>query len=290
MHCARPIKSIAALDRPLAVVLGTNEVASAVAVYLDRAGHAVVLAHDPLPPVLRRGMAFHDALYGDRARLDGIEAQRIDYVAEIYSVLAEKDLVAITDLGLTDLLVLSGIEVVVDARLQKHAVTPDFRGLARITVGLGPGFIVHENCDLAIETPPLLSGAPLGTGATQAMGGSAAIGDGGGERFACAAIAGRWRTAVDIGTRVFKGFIVGHVGGVAVPAPIDGILCGITRDGLEVPAGTPLIEIDPRGRACQWTGMEDGPRAIARATAKAIQNFSAERRALARASPSQLTH
>ena len=287
---ARTLNKISALNRPLAVVLGTNAVASAVAVYLDRSGHAVVLAHDPLPPVLRRGMAFHDALYGDRACLEGIEALRIDYVADIYSVLAEKNRVAVTNLGLTDLLVLGSVDVIVDARLQKHGVTPDFRGLARITVGLGPGFTVNENCDLAIETHPLHTGEILRVGATQTATGSAELGGIGSERFACASVAGRWRTAVDIGTRVFKGFVIGHVGGVAVPAPIDGILRGIARDGIEVPAGTTLVEMDPRGRACKWTGLEDGPRAIAEATTKAIQGFIAERRALLRVSPSLLAH
>ncbi len=139
MRHARTLNRIAALDRPLAVVLGTNEVASAIAVFLHRSGHAVVLAHDPLPPVLCRGMAFHDALYGDRASLEGIEALRIDYVADLYSVLAEKDRVAITNFGLTDLLVLGGIDLILDARLQKRAVTPDFRGLARLTIGAGAG-------------------------------------------------------------------------------------------------------------------------------------------------------
>ncbi len=291
MRRARTFNTISALDRPLAVVLGTDEVASAVAVFLCRDGHAVVLAHDPLPPVLRRGMAFHDALYGDRASLGGIEALRIDYVADIYSVLAERDRVAIANFGLTDLLVLGGIDVIVDARLQKRAVTPDFRGLARITIGLGPGFTVHENCDLAIETHPLHSGVILREGATQAPDGSAPeLGGIGRERFACAGVAGRWRTAVDIGTRVFKGFVIGHVGGAPVPAPIDEILRGIARDGLEVPAGATLVEMDPRGRACQWTGMEEGPRLIAEATVKAMRSFTAERRALARVSPSLLTH
>jgi hypothetical protein len=49
-------------SRPLAVVMGTNEIASAVAVSLIRAGIPTVLSHDPYPPVIRRGMSFHDAL------------------------------------------------------------------------------------------------------------------------------------------------------------------------------------------------------------------------------------
>lgn len=290
MHPVRAFNRISALDRPLAAVLGTNEVASAVAVYLHRCGHGVVLAHDPLLPVLRRGMAFHDALYGDHASLGGIDALRIDYVADIYSILAEKDRVAIANLGLTDLLVLGGIDVIVDARLQKRAVTPNFRGLARIAIGLGPGFIARENCDFAIETDPLRSGAMRREGAAQAAAGSVDLDSGGGKYFACASVAGRWRTALDIGARVFKGFVIGHVGGIAVPAPIDGILRGIARDGLEIPAGATLVEVDPRGRAGRWTGMEQGPRLIAEATAKVIQRFTAEQRALARVSPSLLTH
>lgn len=55
--------------QPLAVVLGTNEIASAVAVHLKGGGFSVVLSHDPFPPVIRRAMAFHDALYGDPAVL-----------------------------------------------------------------------------------------------------------------------------------------------------------------------------------------------------------------------------
>jgi len=42
----------------LAVILGTDEIASAVAVNLYRSGYCVVLSHDPLPPVIRRKMAF----------------------------------------------------------------------------------------------------------------------------------------------------------------------------------------------------------------------------------------
>ena len=291
MQRLRTFNEISAPIRPAAVVLGTNEVASAVAVYLHRGGHAVVLVHDPLSPVLQRGMAFHDALYGDRAILDGIEAQRIDYLADVFWILAESGRVAVTNLGLTDLLVLGSIDVIVDARLQKRAVTPDFRGLARISIGLGPGFTVYENCDFAIETHPLHRGTIRREGSTHAAdGGALALGGMGGERFACAGAAGRWRTAVDIGTRVYKGFIIGHVGSVAVPAPIDGILRGIARDGLEVAPGTTLIEMDPRGRACQWTGMEEGSRQIAAATAKAVHIFTTERRALASVSPSSLAH
>ena len=54
-------------------------------------------------------------------------------------------------------------------------------------------------------------------------------------------------------------------------APRDGILRGIARDGIEVPAGIKLLEIDPRGRDAQWTGTDGRGRAIASATAAAVR-------------------
>ena len=58
----------------LAVILGTNEIASAVAVQLARQCHHVILCHDPFPLVIRRGMAFHDALFEDLSRLTASQA------------------------------------------------------------------------------------------------------------------------------------------------------------------------------------------------------------------------
>jgi len=49
------------------------------------------------------------------------------------------------------------------------------------------------------------------------------------------AVPGRWHTPLEIGTRIFKDFIVGHLGGEVVRAPFDGMLRGVVRDGTEVP-------------------------------------------------------
>lgn len=263
------------LRRRLAVVLGTNEIASAVAVLLRKTGWDAILSYDPLPPVMRRGMAFHDALFGDPAQLEGIAAQRIDFILEAFQVFARPDRVAITWLGLTELLVLGSIDILVDARMQKHAEKPDLRGLAKIAVGLGPGFFVHGNCDIAVETKPGFNGTILMSGITEpADGRSINLGDVGGERFVRADMEGRWRTSLDIGVRVYKGVVVGHHEGDPVRAPMDGVLRGLVRDGTEVPACAKLIEIDPRsGRAAKWTGIDDRPRQIAAATRRAVEIY-----------------
>ncbi|MGD5699698.1 hypothetical protein QUT65_22625, partial [Xanthomonas citri pv. citri] len=63
--------------------------------------------------------------------------------------------------------------------------------------------------------------------------------------------------------------------GIPVVAPRDGILRGIARDGSEVPAGVKLLEVDPRGRHAQWTGIDHRGRAIANATSAAVRLHAA---------------
>ncbi|WP_245276367.1 xanthine dehydrogenase [Methylocapsa aurea] len=261
-----------------AVVLGTNEIASAIAVFLRRFGRAVVLSHDPLAPVIRRGMAFYDALYDDERLVETIAAMRIDSVSELFDVAALRDRVAVTSLGLTDLLVLGQPDIIVDARMHKRSIMPRLRGLAGLTIGLGPGFTARGNCDVAIETRPDRAGLVLREGTTEPVAAlPSLLGGIGAERFVYSKAPGRWRTALDIGARIFRGVIVGHHGGAAVKAPIDGILRGLARDGIEIPAGVKLIEIDPRGRASKWTGIDERARGIAEAVVRAIMLCEAER-------------
>jgi xanthine dehydrogenase accessory factor len=258
-------------SRPPALILGTNEIASAVAVYLTAAGYPVILSHDAFPPVIRRAMAFHDALFGDRAVVEEIHGERAETTAEIAMVLAKSRYVAVTPLGLSDLAKFLQPRILVDARMQKRRVTPDYRGTAGLTVGLGPNFAAGVNCDVAIETRPVRLGTIIREGCTdQADGVSRPLGGIGGERFVYSDCEGFWRTAVDIGMRTFKGFVVGHLDGTPVHAPIDGILRGIVRDSTTVPAGVKLLEIDARGRGASWTGIDERGRSIAEAAVKAI--------------------
>ena len=260
----------ASLDR-FAVILGTNEIASAVAVLLRRGGYGVVLSHDPLPPVIRRKMAFHDALFDDAVSVAGVVAQHADTGLAIRASLGRVPGVIVTELGLLDLIVLRGLDILVDARMQKYLATPDLRRLARLTIGLGPGFCTGANCDVAIETQPDKAGLIIRHGATEPADGiSRRLGNHAGERFIRSNVSGRWKTAIEIGTRVFKDFVVGHLGPTPIRAPFDGILRGVVRDGTEVPAGVKLLEIDSRGRKADWTGIDSRSQLIASAVGEAI--------------------
>ena len=216
-------------------------------------------------------MAFHDALYDDGVAVDGIAARRADSGLEIRRSLADPSRVTVTELGLLDLIVIQAVDILIDARMQKYLPTPDLRRLGRLTIGLGPGFATGLNCDIAIETRPAQAGRIIREGRTdQPDGISQRLGDHAGERFVRADVTGRWNTAIEIGTRVFRDFVVGHLGHVPVRAPFDGILRGIVRDGTEVPIGAKLLEIDSRGRQANWTETDERGRLIANAVAEAV--------------------
>lgn len=253
------------------VILGTNEIASAVAVRLIREGFRVVLSHDPYPPVIRRGMAFHDALFDDRAEVDGVLGRRAETTMEIVQALAKRGVVAVTSLQLTDIIALRLPDLLIDARMQKHRLTPNLRSMSALSIGLGPNFTAGSNCDVAIETHPAHTGELLEVGTTRpADGVPRFLGGIGRERFIYSSRAGVWRTPLDIGARVFKDFVIGRLDGLPVPAPMDGFLRGVARDGSFVPQEVKLVEIDPRGRDSSWTGTDERGCVIAEATIKAL--------------------
>ncbi len=264
---------------PFAIILGTNEIASAIAVRLAWKGYSVVMSHDPFPPVIRRGMAFHDALFDDRVEVDGIFGFRAESALEIVDALHAPGRVAVTQLQLTDLITLRSPIIVVDARMQKHRVTPDLRRLARLAIGIGPKFTAHQNCDIAIETHPTKTGGLVETGETLLPDGVArTLGGAGKERFIYSPREGLWRTPLDIGALIFKDFVIGYLDGLPIRAPIDGYLRGIARDGAFAPADVKLVEVDPRGRNACWTGTDERGRQIAVAVVDAIAKCAAMRR------------
>jgi hypothetical protein len=216
-------------------------------------------------------MSFHDALFGDTAKVEDIEGVLAEGTLHIASVVARRDCVAVTPLQLNDIIALRSPDVIIDGRMRKYEITPDYRGLARLTIGLGPNFMVGENCDVAIETHPAKTGAVLRSGATALADGTArTLGGVGAERFVYSGSGGVWHTALEIGTRVFRGTTLGVLDGQTIVAPIDGVLRGVARDGVTAPANVKLIEIDPRGRRACWTGTDARGRAVAEAALHAV--------------------
>ncbi|MCX2728228.1 hypothetical protein OO015_12080 [Thermomicrobium sp. 4228-Ro] len=264
------------------LVLGVNDVASAVAHRLWCAEVAVVLASEPAPSVTRRGMAFADAVFDGEAELEGVLARRVADPAGAEALLRTREAIPlIVGWELPILLAHLLPNVLVDARMRKRAQPERLRGLAPLTIGLGPGFVAGEQVDVAIETSWEELGRVRWEGANLPLAGEPRAIEGlRRERYVYAPFSGLWRTERAIGELVEAGEPVAWIEGAAgeqctIAAPVSGVLRGLIRDGVPVAAGTKVLEVDPRGASGQWRGIGERPRRIADGVLAAVQQWRA---------------
>jgi xanthine dehydrogenase accessory factor len=257
-------------------------VGSAVAVVLHRAGYGVAIHEIAAPFAPRRGMAFADAVFDGSCELDGVTARRVDDVDALADAVRGAGAgaeIAVTTGDLGAVLRALAPAVLVDARMRKRARPESQLDLAPLTIGLGPNIVAGETTHLAIETQ---WGDDLGTvlqaGATRALGGEPRSFEGHGrDRFVYAPVAGVLRTSARIAQRVITGEVVATIGEQELRAPLDGILRGLTHDGVPVEQGTKVVEVDPRGDVSKVVGLGPRPLRIGEGVLAAIEQESATR-------------
>ena len=260
-------------SQPRILVLGLNDVASAVAHRLFSEGYATVLQAPGPPKTHRRRMAFADAYWDGRSDLQGVTCHRTS-VSDLDRTLTSGGVLPLLGEAVDPLLSDGRWDVVIDAQMAKRSSPMDRRAAARMVVGLGPGFEAGANCHVAIETQ---WGNDLGkiihSGSTNVLAGEPRIIDGvGRERMIYAPVAGRVKALRVIGEQVVAGDVLIRIDGLDLPAPRSGTLRGILRDGLEVSVGDKLAEVDPRSPAdADVTGLGQRPRTIAEGVLSAIE-------------------
>jgi len=246
-----------------ALIRGAGDIGSAVAHRLFTEGYGVVLHDGPQPTATRRKMAFADAAFDGVASLNAVEARRASDLAEIQDLLARR-VVAVYLGAFAPLVAALDPDVLVDARMRKRTVPESQRGLARVTIGLGPNFHAGVTCDVAVETSWDGLGTVIHDGPTRRLAGEPReLGGHARARYVYAPDGGVFRTHAQIGDAVTAGQPVATIDGIAVAAPLSGVLRGLTRDGVPVAPGTKVIEVDPRGRAAEVAGIGERPRRIA---------------------------
>lgn len=134
------------------LVRGVGDIGSAVAHRLFSEGYAVVIHDDPKPTTTRRGMAFADAVFDGRSSLNGIDAVRARDIAGVRRLLGAREAIPVYVRVFRPLLKEFAPAVLVDARMRKHGSPQVQRGLADLTIGLGPDLVVGRHADLVIET------------------------------------------------------------------------------------------------------------------------------------------
>jgi len=259
------------------LVRGIGDIGSAVAHCLFRHGYRIVIHDEPRPATTRRGMAFTDAAFDGSAVLEGVRAVLAGDPDGVRRALVAQDAISVYVQPLKPLLATLKPEIVVDARMRKHSAPESQLGLAPLTIALGPGFTAGHHADVVIETSWDDLGRVITKGASLPLSGEPReISGHARDRYLYAPIDGVFRTQAGIGDLVHQGQDIAgihHAGGMlTLAAPLDGVLRGLTRDGVPVTAGTKVLEIDPRGRVGEVTGINERPRRIADGVLAAVRS------------------
>ena len=163
---------------------------------------------------------------------------------------------------------------VVDAIIAKKNLGTHM-GMAPFVIALGPGFSAGKDCHVVVETnrghylgSVITDGeAAPNTGVPGVIGGQSA------RRVIHSKVAGVFTGVRRIGDIVKEGDVVARIDGVEVLSPLDGVLRGILDDGLTVPVGFKIGDVDPRGDVEHCFTISDKGRAIAGGVLEALDGF-----------------
>lgn len=253
--------------KDLIVVRGAGDLATGTIHRLKKAGFRLLVLEAEHPAAIRRQVALSEAVYAGSARVEDVEAVRMDVdLAEKKNrkELLEQEMEQIWKKdGVPVLVDPAGLSiaalrpaVVVDAILAKKNLGTT-KEMAPLVIALGPGFTAGEDVDVVIETK---RGHNLGRvirsgSAVPNTGIPGIIGGYGKERVMHAQAEGILRNAASIGDIVEARAVIAEIetenGTVPVEASLSGLLRGLIRDGYPVTNGFKIADIDPRKEELQ---------------------------------------
>lgn len=253
--------------KDLIVVRGAGDLATGTIHRLKKAGFRLLVLEAEHPAAIRRQVALSEAVYAGSARVEDVEAVRMDVdLAEKKNrkELLEPEMERIWKKdGVPVLVDPAGLSiaalrpaVVVDAILAKKNLGTT-KEMAPLVIALGPGFTAGEDVDVVIETK---RGHNLGRvirsgSAVPNTGIPGIIGGYGKERVMHAQAEGILRNAASIGDIVEARAVIAEIetenGTVPVEASFSGLLRGLIHDGYPVTKGFKIADIDPRKEELQ---------------------------------------
>jgi xanthine dehydrogenase accessory factor len=249
------------------VVRGGGELATAAARLLFLSGFPVVVLERAQPLAVRRLVAFSEAVFAGEIVVDGVRARCVP-VADLVPA-PDFVSVAVDPEGST----VAGLRpgVLVDARMLKRNGGTT-RADAPLVIGLGPGFVAGDDVHAVIETqrgPDL--GRVLWEGSAEPDSTRPAAVLGFTEkRVVRAPVGGRFQAQAHIGDIVIPGQVLGVVGATPVTSAIAGLVRGLIADGIDVPAGIKIGDVDPRGPGIDPARVSDKARAVAAGVLEAV--------------------
>ena len=254
----------------LVLIRGAGEQASGIAHRLFRSHFRVVLTEIAEPIAVRRAVSFCEAIWDGLCTAEAATARRVETPGEIDPVISAGEIPILVDPQLGGLATWHP-DVLIDATIAKRNLGTR-RDMASLVIGFGPGFFAGEDVDVVVETN---RGHDLGrlyfegcaepnTGRPESTMGYSV------ERVLRAPCAGVFEPLVEIGETVSAGQCVAQVDGRALAAQIAGVVRGLLRPGLRVPAGIKAGDVDPRGERRACFTISDKARALGGSALEAI--------------------
>lgn len=251
----------------LVVVRGAGDLATGCLVRLVRSGFRVVALETARPSAIRRTVSLAEAVYDGEATVEGVRAFRCEAVPASWGPCDVPLLVDPEARAVGRLAPLALVDAIVAKRnLGTRA------DMAPVVVGLGPGFTAGTDVHAVVETN---RGHDLGrvirAGSAEPNTGIPGViaGQGPG-RVLHAPVAGAATLVAAIGDTVEPGTPLLSIGEAVVRAAIGGVVRGLIRPGLAVPAGLKVADVDPRGARESCFAISDKSRAVAGGVLEAI--------------------
>ena len=253
--------------KDLIVVRGAGDLATGTIHRLKKAGFRLLVLEAEHPAAIRRQVALSEAVYAGSARVEDVEAVRMDV-----DLAEKKNRKELLEQEMERIWKKDGVPVLVDpAGLSIAALRPTVvadailakknlgttKEMAPLVIALGPGFTAGEDVDVVIETK---RGHNLGRvirsgSAVPNTGIPGIIGGYGKERVMHAQAEGILRNVASIGDIVEARAVIAEIetekGTVPVEASLSGLLRGLIRDGYPVTKGFKIADIDPRKEELQ---------------------------------------
>ena len=258
----------------LVLVRGCGDIGSGVIHRLVRCGFKVVGIDIARPTAIRRQVAFAQAIYDGKSEVEGLCAISIDRPQDAMAVIAAGNIPILVDENAQATMWLRP-DILVDAILAKTNLGTH-RDLAPIIIALGPGFHAGRDVHAVIETQ---RGHNLGrviydgcAAPDTGMPGNIAGFDK--QRIIRAPASGEVKHVAEIGALLSMGDLVAYVNGQAVIAPLGGVLRGLIQQGIQVPQGLKIGDIDPRSEKGHCGLISDKARTISGGVVEAILHLS----------------
>lgn len=264
------------MKKPLIVIRGAGDFASAIAHRLHRVGYKVLMLEAGRPTAIRREVCFSEAVYSGTKTVEKVECFFASGYKEAQDFLKKGKLTVMVD---EEGRYVPRFEphIVVDAL--KHRVERNRIPSALYTIGVGGGLCAGPDADCVIETS---RGHDLGRiiysgRAKKPKSILNVVADGMGRYVVCN------MTGVFTGKRIISSLVkrgdklatITDDRGTetTIYAPLDGVLRGIMHDGLAVVPGMRLAEVDPRAEATNCFKISDRARTVSGSVLEAIMVF-----------------